>query len=133
MRTVSPSLWVPDLRYIARFPGLRRFWRDGWLAWLPAQPLCCGIPASGLPVLEACARLHPHAITRQLREARQIHAQDLGDACYILGILHPELPLDLLSSPERSTEPVVLSRDLPPVAARDDAARLRGEGRDFSS
>src|SRR5215203_4612834 len=70
-----------NLRYIARFSGLRRFGWDRRLARLPAQPVRCSIPGDGGPtVLEACTRFHPHVFTRQLPEACQIHAQDLGDA-----------------------------------------------------
>src|ERR687897_762128 len=65
------------------------------LSILRSASRCRGI-AGGCPtVLEACTRFHPHVFARQLRKTRQIHAQDLGDAGYFFGMLHPELPVDL--------------------------------------
>src|SRR5918995_1178252 len=81
MRAISPFLCAPPLWYIRRFSGLGRFGWDRRLARLPAQPVRCSIPGDGGPtVLKACTRFHPHVFARQLREACQIHAQDLGDA-----------------------------------------------------
>ena len=133
----------PNLRYIGRFSGLRRFGWDRWLARLPAHPVCCGIaevaPPSSKLALAFIRTSLPASFARRAKstprilEMRAISSVSSTRSCQLTSFRPPDELPNFPSRPERSTDPVVLSRGLPPVATRVDLARLCGEGRDLSS
>src|SRR5215212_8835786 len=71
--------------------------------------------------------------TPRILETRARSSVSSTLSCQLISLRPPDELPDFRSRPERSTDPVVLSRGLPLVATRGDPVLLCGEGRELSS